>query len=42
MQSEILPFVQEGIRLEQAGGIISNPIRNPSEAIGANASFALT
>jgi ubiquinone/menaquinone biosynthesis C-methylase UbiE len=39
MQSEILPFVQEGIRLEQVGPILSHPIRNPSEAIGANASY---
>jgi len=39
MRSEILPFVQEGIRLEQAGSLLSHPIRNPSEAIEANASY---
>jgi ubiquinone/menaquinone biosynthesis C-methylase UbiE len=39
MHSEILPFVQEGVRLHKTGSILTHPIRNPSEAIGANANY---
>jgi ubiquinone/menaquinone biosynthesis C-methylase UbiE len=39
MQSEILPFVEEGVRLHKTGSILFHPIRNPSEAIGANANY---
>src|SRR5262249_37657171 len=39
MHSTTLPFLREGVRLEQAGSIFSHPIRNPSEAIEPNTSY---